>query len=205
LEPLTPDTIATGPADQPAADNKRRKIVASASELFDRVGYHSVNVGALATAVGIRKPTLYHYFSGKDEILFWIHVDLIKILMDRAKARPTTLPAAVALRQIIGDILGLMTSHRGHVRVFFEHHRELSGENRITISRKRDSYQRHVESIIERGIANTEFREIDPKLAALALFGTCNWSYQWFQPDGRLTSDEVADVFFDLLLNGLRK
>ena len=132
------------------ADEKRRELVAQAAELFDRAGYHTTSVGELARAVGIQKPTLYHYFSRKDEILFSIHEEFIDLLIERQNAR-SGLAAAESLREIMGDVLSLMDTHRGHVRVFFEHHRELSPEDQATIARKRDAYQTMVEDVIARG------------------------------------------------------
>jgi len=187
------------------ADAKRRELVAQAAALFDRAGYHTTSVAAVAQAAGIRKPTLYHYFASKDEILFAIHDEFIDLLIERERARPADLPAADAVREAMRDVLELMDTHRGHVRAFFEHYRELSEEARATIARKRDEYEAAVERRIAQGIERGEFRPVDPRLTALAVFGMCNWAYQWYRREGRLSSREIADRFFDLLLNGLRR
>ena len=42
-------------------------------------------------------------------------------------------------------------------------------------------------------------------LTTLAVFGMCNWAYQWYRSNGRLSSRVVAEFFFDLLVNGLRR
>ena len=186
------------------ADEKRRELVGKAADLFDRAGYHTTGVSELAQAVGIRKPTLYHYFSGKDEILFSIHEEFIDLLIERQESRPV-LGASDELREVMADVLGLMDTHRGHVRVFFEHHRELSAADRETIRVKRDRYQSLVEGVIVRGIRDGELRDVDPRLATLAVFGMCNWAYQWYRADGPLSSRELAEVFFDFLFNGLRR
>ena len=49
---------------------QRRRQLVSEAALFDRVGYHAVNVEALAHSAGLRKATLYHFFSDVGEILF---------------------------------------------------------------------------------------------------------------------------------------
>lgn len=165
------------------AERRRREVATQAAELFDRTGYHTTNVAALAEAAGLRKATLYHYFAGKDEILFWIHEEFIDLLIAKEAGRGS-LAAADALREIMVDVLELMRTHRGHVRVFFEHHRELSPERRETIRRKRDAYQAAVESIVRRGIGDGSFRDVDPRLTTLAVFGMCNWAYQWYRPEG---------------------
>jgi AcrR family transcriptional regulator len=188
------------------ADQKRLEIVSTAALIFDTDGYNATNVDSIAQAVGLKKPSLYHYFAGKDEILFWVHEEFIDLLISQYEARADAgLSAADSLREIMIDILRLMDTHRGHVRVFFEHHRELSKEHKVTITAKRDRYTGMVEAEIERGIRDGEFRDLSPhRLTALALFGMCNWSYQWYQTGGARTSQEVAEYFWDLLMNGLR-
>lgn len=158
----------------------------------------------LARAVGIEKPTLYHYFKGKGEILFWIHEEFIDLLVEKADARAATNPsAAEELLGAVGDIVALMETHRGHVRVFFEHHRELTTAQKETIRKKRDAYEDVVRRIVERGVADGEFRQLDTQLSTLAIFGMCNWTYQWYRADGAYTTDEIAYQFYDLILNGL--
>ena len=186
------------------AEARRKQVVARAAELFDQTGYHTTNMAELARAVGLEKPTLYHYFSGKDEILFWIHEEFIDLLIAKAEARAALgLSAGEELRGIMRDVLGLMHTHRGHVRVFFEHQRELSEAHRATIRAKRDHYEQLVEGIVARGKGDGEFRNLETRLVTLSIFGTCNWAYQWYRSGGAHTTDELADVFYDLLLNGL--
>ena len=185
------------------ADDRRRELVSLAATLFDRDGYHATNVEALARAAGIRKSTLYHYFSSKDEILFWIHEEFIDLLIEKAEGRPPEMPPHDALLEVMADVLELMHTHRGHVRVFFEHHRELPAESKRTIRAKRDHYQQLVEELILRSVAAGTFRDLDVRLVTLAVFGLCNWAYQWYRPDGPLTAREIAELFWDILVNGL--
>jgi len=53
----------------PRAGGRRAEIVEIAARLFDRHGYHSTSMDDIAEAVGLRKPSLYHYFKSKDQIL----------------------------------------------------------------------------------------------------------------------------------------
>lgn len=190
---------------QTEADRKRCQIVKKAAGLFDRNGYHNTSMDDLAAAVGLRKPSLYHYFESKEEILFWIHQEFIDLIIERQMQRDGNgLEAPELLLGVISDILELMDTHRGHVRVFFEHGRELPSKYKKTIRTKRDFYQRQVENIIAAGVKQGDFREVDPTLTALALFGMCNWAYQWYQKGGERSSREIAEFFASLFLDGIR-
>ena len=172
--------------------------------LFDRAGYHEVNLRQIAEASGISKAPVYHYFERKDELLMRIHEEFIDLLL-AAEAGRDPLPPAEHLRALMADVLGLMATHRGHVRVFFEHVRELSEADQATIRERRDRYQALVEGVVARGMATGAFRAGDPRLVTLAVFGMCNWAYQWYRPDGDRSTREIADSFYDLVINGLRR
>ena len=46
-------------------------------------------------------------------------------------------------------------------------------------------------------------RQTDAHLATLAMFGMCNWAYQWYRPGGSLRSREIAYQFWNYLIYGL--
>ena len=71
------------------------------------------------------------------------------------------------------------------------------------IVEKRDQYEGVVKKIIEEGITRKEFKNIDPKISAMALFGMCNWATLWLRPQGRLSVDSILDIFADIYLGGL--
>jgi AcrR family transcriptional regulator len=159
----------------------------------------------IATAVGIQKPTLYHYFKRKDEILFTIHESVMNVILQRHEGRVgTSMPASHQLLEIIADILELNETHPGHARPFFENFSELTVEQQEVVRSKRDHYFLIVKNAVRGGVENGEFREVDPDYIALAILGACNWSYQWFRPQGRARSREIAYSFWDMTMRGLR-
>ncbi len=134
-----------------------------------------------------------------------IHEEFIDLLISRQTDRAEMgLEPSEIITEVMSDILELMDTHRGHVRVFFEHHRELPPKYRKSITAKRDSYQDGVEAAIIDGIERGDFRKLDSSLATLGLFGMCNWAYQWYRKDGIRSSNEIALFFAELFLRGVR-
>jgi AcrR family transcriptional regulator len=197
--------------DAPAAaplsargERRRSAVLRHAAELFDARGYHRTQMSEIAAAAGIRKTTLYHYFRSKDEILYWIHDEFIELLIARQEDNARTgLAPADQLLEVITDILQLMATHRGYVRVFFEHWRDLPLNSRTLIKARRDHYERLILEILRNGIADGSFRDLDPRLAAMAIFGSCNWAYQWYDRDGLLEVHDIARAFCDQFLHGI--
>jgi TetR/AcrR family transcriptional regulator, cholesterol catabolism regulator len=187
-----------------AADMRRSQVIALAAELFDEHGYANVSMEQLAVAAGIAKPTLYHYFRAKDEILRGIHEAFIDLLLERQEERrQLALSPADLLLGAMTDILGLMETHRGHVRVFFEHYRELPDTVREEIRVKRVRYQNMVRDAVAEGIRTGVFREVDADIATMAVFGMCNWAYQWWRPGSGADPAHTAQRIWDLVMRGL--
>jgi AcrR family transcriptional regulator len=185
-------------------EERRAEIISTAARLFDEAGYANTSMEDLAKAVGIAKPTLYHYFGSKDEILFDIHEEFIDLLIARHRQRDAAgLSPEQLLLEVMADILELMETHGGHVRVFFEHYRELPVSAQETIKLKRDAYEQYVEAIFRTGRDSGLFRDLDPRLGALAMFGMCNWAYQWYHPGGKLRTRELAYTFWSFLVHGI--
>jgi len=186
-----------------SATERRAQIVAAAANLYDRRGYSNTSMDELASELGIAKPTLYHYFSSKDEILHAIHEEFIDLLLDRhAERAESALAPADALLAVMTDVLSLMQTHRGHVRVFFEHFRELAPRDRIPVRRKRKAYEDIVCEIILDGIDKGVFKPIDARMATMAVFGMCNWAYQWYSPQ-RGGYQAIAQTFHEFIMYGM--
>jgi len=189
-----------------AHDTKLNQIVLCSAALFDSRGYHQTSMVDIAEDVGIKKPTLYHYVTSKEEILFLIHQEFVELLFVAQEHRNKTggNPDELLLGAMI-DILSLMRTHRSHVRVFFEHHRELPERFASTISERRDAYFDVICSIISKGNEQGFFDVPDVRLVTLAIFGMCNWAYTWYHVDGGMSTEEIGAQFWGWLADGIRE
>ena len=52
-----------------ARSNTKDRLIQAATDLFSTKGYAGTSVDEIAAAVGIKGPTIYKYFKGKEEIL----------------------------------------------------------------------------------------------------------------------------------------
>lgn len=187
-----------------AAREKKQEILAAAARLFEEVGYHTASMEDIASEVGARKPTLYHYFGSKNEILYWIHEDFIDLILDKQQTRIDDGASVTALIEgMFIDVLSLMVTHRGHVRTFFEHHRELPEAQRHEINEKRTRYRNMLVTGIRAGVERGELTSVNPEVVTLGLFGMANWAYQWYRPGGPLTPEDVASEFSKVVFRGL--
>jgi AcrR family transcriptional regulator len=186
------------------AEARRRQILDEAAQLFTARGYYSVSVEDIAEASGIGKATLYHYFKSREEILLAMHELIADEMLSHAdQLRSEAISVRDALRSSIVMMLSMIRDRPGYVRVFFEHYRELSRPLQTKIMARRDEYASFIEGLIRSGIDEGECRPVDPHLATLALFGMTNWSYQWYRASGPASVEAIADIFVDVLFNGI--
>lgn len=188
----------------PGALERRHEIVGKAAELFDEMGYYPTSMDDIAQAVGLAKPTLYHYFRSKDSILVAIHDVIISLLHERQLAREAEAASpAEQLHGVMFDIIDLMRTHPSHVRVYFEHRRELPPEPMQEAQEARNKYFYSVRKLFEAGQRRGDFTG-DPNLSTIALFSLCNSAYHWYgTQDGNYTTREAADYFHALMLSGI--
>lgn len=187
-------------------DNKRDDILLQAALLFADKGFHKTSLNDIARATGIQKPTLYHYFAGKEEILYHVEESVLDALLDRHAARhgegedPEPLEC---LRRCVHDLLTLSVTHRGNVRVFLEYSDELSPPYSEVIREKWDRYVAILNDHITEAAKEGTAREVNVLALRMLMLGACTWAYQWFDPSGPLGPSDLGDLFWDVLMNGI--
>lgn len=183
---------------------RRNKIVTQSARLFDQVGYFQTSMTDIATSSGIKKPTLYHYFRSKDQILFVILDEIIEVLLTRQSEHAGQgLSGSEGLLALITDIIELLDSHPSHVRAAFEHYRDLPADLGEVIQKKRDTYVEGIEHLIRQAADAGELSPEHPRVSALAMFGMSTWAYSWYRADGPLTAEQLAHRLWTIFMRGV--
>ena len=182
----------------------RPDIIAAATRVFSEHGYHAATMSQIADAVGMRKPSLYHHVRKKEDLLFAIHEQLIDELIGETLAVVSAAGTpSDKVRGLMRVTMGFIARHRDEVTVFLQERRAVSGKRWTELVIKRDFYEHLVSRIISEGSSSGAFVDLPPAIVARAVLGMANWGYTWFQPDGPLQADEVADIFASIALKGL--
>ena len=191
--------------DVEARSGTKERILKIAVELFYQNGFAATSVREIAEAAGVGQSSLYHHLRSKDQILIQLHVAFIdKLLADLQSTAISDAPPADQLRDIARVILATVETHQYEVTVFLREEHALPEEARKSIVAERDKVDALIDSILQRGVNRGDFRaNIHVRLVRLAILGMCNWSYQWFRPNGTISSAEIAEQFSDLYIKGL--
>lgn len=186
------------------APNKDGEIFSEAVRIFKQKGYHATSMRDIADAVGLQKGSLYHYISSKEELLFKIFERGSGALTKRLEEIVASADSPTGkLRRAIEAHLIELCNQLDIFTVYLSERRALSSRHHAKMRTEGERHAELLEQIIRQGIASGNFRKVDSKMAAHAILGMCNWLYQWYSPDGRLTPQQIAKVFADLIVLGL--
>ena len=182
---------------------RRLEILRAAGRQFQDRGFAETGMRDIAEAATLSPANLYNYFRGKQEILFFCQDNsLDRLIAALEKARRLRAGAAEKLRLVINShlrcVLDEVEGSAAHL---------LTGALPLRLQRrllaKRDRYEEGVRQLIAAGVRSGEFVPCDAALIARILLGALNWSVRWFNPEGPLSSVELAEGFSDYLLRGL--
>jgi AcrR family transcriptional regulator len=184
-------------------DDQREQILARAARLFAKRGYTATSMNEVAEACGVSKPSLYHYFRDKHQLLAEIaetHIARLETLVADVAAESHAPEARV--RRLIAAFLAVYAGAQAEHRVLTEDVRFLQPPDRRRIlDGERKVVAAFADAIAE---ARPELRgaALDKPLTML-LFGMMNWMFTWLKPRGALTHAEMAPVVADLFFGGL--
>jgi AcrR family transcriptional regulator len=184
-------------------DEHRDAILAMAARLFADRGYAAGSIADLASACGVSKALLYHYYRDKEQLLFDIadrYVDSLQVIVDEVAAE--ALPAQPHLRRLIERFMQAYEHAGAYHRVLVQDVKYLSPPHRRRVVAK----QKRVVDAFASAIG-----AVAPKLAGapllkpvtMTLFGMINWTFTWLKDAGPLSYAQMAPVVTELFLNGV--
>lgn len=175
-------------------------IVAAAAALFRERGFAATSMQEIADAVGLTRPALYYHFRNKEEILESL-VEEITLKSIRKtlllNAEPSADPAQT-LRTVVTAYALWILRHPQHFAVLSRDEQDLPQQARELQRRGRRELLETFSRVIRTGVDTGRFRVVNPTVTTLSIFGMCNWTVQWFKPEGQLSEEQVANEIADL-------
>jgi AcrR family transcriptional regulator len=183
-----------------------RQIREEATILFYEQGYHATSMREIAAAVGIKAGSLYNHFSGKQEILYTIALESIQTLLNGARDALDGLEhPEEQLRTLIRWHVYYHAKHRFAAKVADDQLHALELGPRAKVVAVRDEYEEIWKSILHEGAGRGDWNLSDRSIVAFGIATMCTAVAIWYRDDGRLSPDEIADIYADLALQGLKQ
>lgn len=184
----------------------KANIIKQSILLFAQKGFGQTSIQDIVDSLGVTKGTFYYYFSSKEELLNDIHITYIQNLLERQNhiLSNTVKTYKEKLSDIVGILITDIKENGPSARVYFRELMHLNEDNVKEIKEKRDQFRANIENVLKQGVDTGEFRkQLRVDIVTFGILGIANWSYTWYNPEKELNEQELAQIFVDMILNGI--
>ena len=184
-------------------EQHRDAILAMAARLFADRGYAAGSIAELASACGVSKALLYHYYRDKEQLLFDIadrYIDSLKLIV--AEVADERLAPQAHLRRLIERFMAAYEHAAAYHRVLVQDVKYLSPPHRRRVVAKQGQVVDAFAAAVA-GVAPQLAQADLLKPVTMTLFGMINWTFTWLKEDGPLTYAQMAPLVTDMFLNGV--
>ena len=183
-------------------DIKRRAILAQSAGLFAKNGFDRTSMAEVAAACGVSKALLYHYYVGKETLLFDILREHLQALIDAVNAVDRSLEPRARLRGLVGALLeAYRDADHEHKIQINEMSKLPEDRHKALVGMERELVAVFAEAIADALPAIARSKEL-LKPVTMSLFGMLNWHYMWFREQGVMSRESYADLATTVLLEG---
>jgi AcrR family transcriptional regulator len=182
-------------------EQKRDALRRGAAAHFAAQGYDRASMASVASACGVSKALIYHYYDSKEALLFdLLHEHLSSLARAIETAGQTGTPEE-RLRDTIRAILLEYEDADDAHKVQLETLDTLPAEKRDPLKRLMrgmvDRLGERLESAAPEGLGDRR------RAVTMSVFGMLNWYYTWNRPGRGMDRAAYADLVTDLVLGGL--
>lgn len=178
------------------ADARRIRVLSQSAEIFSRRGFRATSMNEIAAAVGLSKPTLYHYFRSKEELLVRLYSDVLDeslVMAQRTVAAATT--PLDAIRDLIASRVAYTCRHQALLKVCFEEEHELPAHLAEEVLDRRRAFENMFTDALQQHLDRNPgalLSGMTPKVYVNMCLGAVNWTYKWYRADGGSTPEELG-------------
>jgi AcrR family transcriptional regulator len=177
------------------ADAQRARVLSTSAEIFSRQGFRATSMNEIAAAVGLSKPTLYHYFRSKEELLVRIYSEVLDESTVAARRTVAAAPTPLdAIRQLITERVAYTCENQQILKVCFEEEHELPPDLVDELLARRRQFDDLFTETVEahRAAHPGALPDVVPRVYVNACLGAINWCYKWYRPSGPSSPEELG-------------
>lgn len=187
-------------------DERKQVIVDAAAALFASRGFNGASVADIAEYCKTSKSLIYHYYQSKEDILHDVMISHVRAL---SAAAADAMSGSASPEQKLRDLTQLFMAL--YVGAADRHKVLLNDLDKLPKPRRAEIVA------VQRGLIDkvrSLLVEIEPRLktrsgagftAVMLFFGTINWTHTWYDPQGAIGPEALADMAVDLALGGIAR
>ncbi|MCF8198797.1 MAG: TetR/AcrR family transcriptional regulator [Sulfuritalea sp.] len=172
---------------------KRERILTVAEDLFYRYGFPGTTMDRICAELGVTKPYVYYYFRDKHEIvetLAW-RASLACLTTMKFPADDTR-PAHLKLAEGLQRWVAACVTHFRASALAFRVTASLRPEFRAELRSLAHDFYADLGALMDESKEQGKLSFEDTTVTAMAMGGVVGFMYTWYQPEGRLSPDELV-------------
>ncbi|MCY0877825.1 MAG: TetR/AcrR family transcriptional regulator [Firmicutes bacterium] len=183
-----------------ARKSRRDAIVEAAAQLFAERGFRATTVRDIAEVAGVLSGSLYAHIATKEDL----YLEIVRRAAEDFSGAVGPIvesqgPPDEKIRRMILAHLRVIEQSRAWARVYLDDDHELSENTRSEARKLRRGYERLWDRVLLEGIEQGRFHLRDESLTRLFILSALNGVVRWYHPEGRLSSEAVAQEFLILV------
>ena len=190
------------PLTKEEQEKRRHEIFHQVVPIVSKKGFYETSMREIADAAGLGKSTLYDYFKTKDEILIYFFEDQLRDMTQEAqKIALQNLSADKRLRQITEKYLESLQANKSLFLKLMQESQRLKLDSQRQVQAKRHAYQDLIRALIDEGIREGVFRNVNSLLAARLLISSISSAVYGSRSTG--TPQEMLQETLDIFFKGI--
>ncbi len=169
-----------------------------AADLFARLGFQGTSVSSLAEACKTSKSLFYHYYPSKEDVLYAVmasHID--QLVVDVETVDASGKPPKRRLADLVHAFMQHYVGAANRQKVLLNELGSLPGDKRSIIVQKQKWIVDAVRDILIAVSPRLADDMAKARVEAMLLFGMLNWTHTWFDPNGPVDAETVANMILE--------
>jgi AcrR family transcriptional regulator len=185
---------------------RRENILEEAALLFKERGFAATSMRDLAERVGIEAASLYNHIKSKDDILEDICTRIAgEYIAHLTEIEQKPISTTEKVEALIRLHVRIITSDTEGVSVANNEWKHLREPVLTKFKKARSDYEKRFAHIIEQGILNGEFQNLNTSVALFTILSAVRWIELWYKPERGISPQILEETIVSILLNGLKK
>lgn len=183
--------------------DKKCAIGRAAASLFDEKGYLETSLKDISIAAKLSKGGIYHYFSNKHEILYFVLDNYMDLLLGGLEQELKDISDnSLKVRHVLFRHLKLYNTKVPEAKALLIDSRNLPTKYFRAIAAKEKKYARILTDVLSDFLGGSIPMS---RVTAISytLFGMCNAIMYWYNPEGPIPLEELSQICHDIFMNGV--
>ena len=190
--------------EKKTVSKKKAAIAKIAAESFSKKGYAETSMEDIAAAAKLSKGGIYHYFSSKTDVLYFITENFMDLVLNGLEEELKGVSDGLEkVKLVIKRHVELYPKHIAEAKTLINAVHNLPRKSFNNIVKKEREYFRIVNEALA-GYLGTSVDKNEAGAITFILLGMCNSIYAWYDPHSAVRPNQLSQMMFDLLIDGIR-